>query len=150
MIKIYIFADSYKYFKEAIEEYEKRLWKTLEIVKLKPSKNKEDFLLVREETALVKEKIKKERWYKIVLSPLWKTLDTNSFYDLLEEKKQDFSQIIFVIWWANWLDYSMLKDSIDLELSLSWFTMPHFLALVVLLEQIYRTEMIKKGTDYNK
>jgi 23S rRNA pseudoU1915 N3-methylase RlmH len=29
-------------------------------------------------------------------------------------------------------------------------TMPHSLALLVILEQIYRLEMIKKGTSYDK
>jgi hypothetical protein len=38
MIKIYIFADSYKHFEEPIKEYIKRLGKSVELVKLKPIK----------------------------------------------------------------------------------------------------------------
>jgi 23S rRNA pseudoU1915 N3-methylase RlmH len=60
MIKIYIFADSYKHFESGIKEYEKRLGKTLEIVKLKPSKNSNSSLVIKEETALIIKKFEKE------------------------------------------------------------------------------------------
>jgi 23S rRNA (pseudouridine1915-N3)-methyltransferase len=43
-----------------------------------------------------------------------------------------------------------LKNYSDLELSLSDLTFPHSLALLILVEQIYRLSMIKKGTSYDK
>ena len=150
MIKIYIFADSYKHFEEPIKEYEKRLWKNISIIKLKPSKNTNDSLVIKEETSIIKSKLSSEKWFKIVLNPIWKLYSTNNFFDLIESKKMGFSNIIFVIWWAFWFNYGELNWFIDLYLSIWWFTMPHSLALLIILEQIYRLDMIKKGSDYNK
>lgn len=150
MIKIYIFADSYKHFEEAIVEYVKRLWKKCEIVKMRPTKKWTDSQIIESETFEIITKLEKEKWYKIVLSPRWKSLNTSKFYDLVEQKKHSFSDIVFCIGWALWFDYDKLKSSIDFELNLWEMTMPHSLALLVILEQIYRLEMIKKGTAYDK
>ena len=150
MIKIYIFADSYKIYDKVISEYEKRLWKELKIEKLKPFKNNNTTLVIEKETEILKKVLEKTKWYKIILSPEWKKFNTNNFYKYIEEKKQNFWNISFFIWWANGLDYKSLKSFSDLELSLSDFTLPHSLALVILVEQIYRLSMIKKGTSYNK
>lgn len=150
MIKIYIFSDSYKHFEPSIKEYEKRLNKSICLIKLKPSKNQNHELVIKEETEIIKQKLSLEKWYKIVLNPIWKIFTTSNFFDLLESKKMTYSDIIFVIWWAFWFDYEQLNWFIDLNLSLSWFTMPHSLALLVILEQIYRLELIKKWTNYDK
>lgn len=150
MYKIYIFADSYKHFEEAINEYEKRLWKYIFLNKLKPSKKSEEPLIIKDETENIIKKLEKENWYKIVLKPTWKNYKTQEFYNFINKKKQTNSSFIFIIWWALWLDYKLLKPYVDLELWLWDFTMPHSLALVILLEQIYRIEMIKKWTNYHK
>jgi len=150
MIKIYIFSDSHKHFEQSIKEYEKRLNKSICLIKLKPSKNQNHELAIKEETEIIKQKLSLEKWYKIVLDPAWKSFNTADFFSLIESKKMNFSDIIFVIWWAFWFDYNSLDKIIDLNLSLSWFTMPHSLALLVILEQIYRLEMIKKWTNYDK
>jgi len=150
MIKIYIFADSYKIYEKAILEYEKRLWRDLKIEKLKPFKNTNSDLVIEKETEILKKLLEKTKWYKIILSPEWKKFNTDKFYNFIEDKKQNFWDINFFIGWANWLDYKKLKNYSNLELSLSDFTLPHSLALLVLVEQIYRLSMIKKGTSYNK
>ena len=150
MIKIYIFADSYKIYEKAISEYEKRLGSILKIEKLKPFKNTNSTLVIEKETEVLKKVLEKTKWYKIILSPEWKRFNTDNFYDFIENKKQNYWDINFFIWWANWLNYKSLKQFSDLELSLSDFTLPHSLALVVLIEQIYRLSMIKKWTSYNK
>lgn len=150
MIKIFIVSDSNKHFEVAILEYVKRLWKTCEIVKIKPRKLDNIEQLIDSETNDVIEKISKIKWYKVVLNPTWKQLYTNDFSEFIEKNNANYSNIIFIIWWANWLNYDLLKDKIDFNLSLSYLTMPHSLALLVLLEQIYRSSMIKKWTSYNK
>ncbi len=150
MIKIYIFADSYKIYERAISEYEKRLGKDLKIEKLKPFKNSNSTLVIEKETEILKNFLEKAKWYKIILSPEWKKFDTQNFYEFIENKRQNFWDINFFIWWANWLDYKKLKVFSNSELSLSDFTLPHSLALLVLIEQIYRLSMIKKGTSYDK
>ena len=150
MIKIYIFADSYKIYDQAIWEYQKRLWKELKIEKLKPFKNQNSDLVISKETEVLEKLLQKEKWYKIILSPEGKKYSTMEFYKLLENAKQNFGNVSFFVWWANWLDYKKLQQYSDMQLSLSDFTLPHSLALLVLSEQIYRLSQIKKGTSYNK
>ncbi len=149
MIKILTICDSYKHFEEAIKEYEKRLWKKVEIVKLKPSKKDSVDEIIREETTIIKNYIEKDHSYKIVLSIAWKTFSTTSFLDLIEKKEQTFSTILFVIGWPFWLNYDELKSYIDLEISLSPMTFPHIEALLILLEQIYRIDTIRQGKSYH-
>ena len=150
MIKIYIFADSYKIYEKAILEYEKRLWKDIKIEKLKPFKNSNSDLVIKKETEILKKILEKDKAFKIIMSPEWKKFNTQNFYEYIENNKQNFWDINFYIGWANWLDYKSLKNYSNLELSLSDFTLPHSLALLVLIEQIYRLSMIKKGTSYDK
>jgi 23S rRNA (pseudouridine1915-N3)-methyltransferase len=150
MYKIIITWDSFKHFESPIKEYVKRLWKTCEIVKLKPVKNWSDSQIIEKETNNLIKFLEKQSWFKIVLNPLWKSFDTSSLYNFIEWKKQNFWNIVFIIWWALGLDYKNLKNNIDFEINLWELTMPHSLALLVLLEQIYRLEMIKKGTSYDK
>lgn len=149
MIKIIIFSDSYKHFEKSIEEYEKRLWKTIELIKLKPSKKKEEREIIEEETNILKEKLEKEKWYKILLYITWENISTEKLFELVESKKQNFSNIIFVIWWAYGVDIKKLENLIDFKLSFSKMTFPHSMAYLILLEQIYRIEMIKKGSGYH-
>ncbi len=150
MIKIYIFADSYKIYDLAIKEYQKRLWKELKIEKLKLFKNKNAELVISKETEVLEKLLQKEKGFKIILSPEGKKYNTKEFYKFIENSKQNFGNVSFFIWWANWLDYKKLQNFSDLQLSLSNFTLPHSLALLVLVEQIYRLSQIKKGTSYNK
>jgi len=147
MIKIVSFVDSYKHYDEPIKEFIKRLWKEVEIVKLKPVKNWD---IIEKETDIFKEYLNKENWFKIVLNPNWKNISTEDFYEFIESKKQNYKNIIFIIWWANWINYSKIKHLIDFELNFWKMVMPHILILLVLLEQIYRISMIKKWTSYHK
>ena len=150
MYKIIITSDSNKHFETAIKEYEKRLSRNLEIIKLKPVKNGSQKQIIEKETENLIKILEKQKWFKIVLNPIWKSFNTNKFFSFVEEKKQNFSNIIFIVWWALWIDYLKLKEYIDFELNLWEMTMPHSLALLVLIEQIYRIEMIKKWTHYDK
>lgn len=150
MIKIYIIADSYKHFDTSIKEYEKRLWKSIELVKLKPIKNWTNIQIIEKETDLLIKKIEKENSFKIVLNPKWRNLDTKEFSKLIESKQQTVWNISFIIGWAFWFSYDKLKPHISYELNFWTMTMPHSLALLVLLEQVYRIGMIKKWTSYHK
>jgi len=150
MYKIIIISDSNKHFDLPIKEYEKRLGKILEIIKIKPIKKGSDNEIIKKETEELIKKLEKLKWFKMILNPNWKNLDTKKFFSLIEEKKQNYWDIIFIIWWALGLDYEKLENFVDFSLSLWKLTMVHSLALLVLIEQIYRIEMIKKWTNYNK
>ena len=150
MIKIYVFADSHKHFKEAIFEYTKRLWKQLNLIELKPVKKWSPEQIILSETNILKEKLSKESGYKIALSPKWKNISTEEFSELIETSKNSWEKMILAIWWAHGLDYALLKDSVDLELSLWKMILPHSLALTLLLEQVYRCSEIERGSGYHK
>ncbi len=147
MIKIISFIDSFKHYEAPIKEFQKRLWKGVELLKLKPIKNGD---IISKETDILVDLLTKEKWFKIVLNPNWKNLSTEEFYDLIESKKQIYKNIIFIIGWANWIEYSKIKHLVDFEVNFWKMIMPHILIVLVLIEQIYRIWMIKKWTSYHK
>lgn len=149
MIKIIIFSDTYKHFENAIKEYEKRLGNTVEIIKLKPSKAKIESEIIKQETDVLKEKLEKIKWYKILLYIEGNNISTEDLHKLIEKNKQNYSDIIFIIGWAYWVDFDEIKDLVDYKLSFSKMTFPHSMALLILLEQIYRTTMIEKWSWYH-
>ncbi len=59
------------------------------------------------------------------------------------------SQILFVIGGSWGLDKKVL-DKANLVLSLGKITLPHSLARIILLEQLYRSQMINSGREYHK
>jgi len=150
MIKIYIFADSHKHFSDAISEYKKRLGKQVEIIELKPVKKWTPEQIILSESKVLQEKLEMQSGYKIILSPTGKNISTKEFRTIIEGQKNSWNKIILAIWWANGLDYTLLKNSIDLELSLWKMILPHSLAFTVILEQIYRCSEIERGSGYHK
>lgn len=150
MIEIYIFADSHKHFSEGISEYIKRLGKTVKIQEIKPIKKGNSKQIILAETEAVREKLLREEGYKILLSPGGGNISTENLWKLLETQKNSWNKITFIIWWANGLDYSLLQNSVNLELSLGNMILPHSLAFMILLEQIYRCNEIERGSGYHK
>lgn len=144
-IKIISVSDSDKHFQSAIEEYTKRLWKTIEIITVKPEKNWNNEQIISKETDKIIEKISKIQWYKIVLNLNGKNLDTFEFKNIVEKE----NNVIFIIWWPYWIDYNKLKEHINMEISFGKITLPHWLAKLTLLEQIYRSDSIIKWKEYH-
>ena len=149
MIKIISFVDSFKHYEEPIKEFQKRLGKQVNFIKLKPSKRKESNLIIDDESKVLVKFLEKEKWYKVLLYIDSRQLSTMDFYKLVEEKQMQYSNIIFIIWWAYWVDYELLKNNIDLKISFSPMTFPHAQAIMMLFEQIYRTSCIKKWVKYH-
>lgn len=150
MIKIYIFADSHKHFSSAISEYIKRLGKNIEVIELKPIKKWNPEQIITSETQILREKLEKEQSYKVILSPKGKNISTEQLANLIQDKKNSWEKISYIIGWANGLDYRALKDIVDFEMSFGAMTFPHSLAFLLLLEQIYRCSEIEKGSGYHK
>lgn len=149
MIKILTICDSFKHFEEPVKEYKKRLWKKVEIIKLKPSKKDTIDEIVKEETRVIIDKLSNISAFKIVLSIEWKAFSTTEFMNFLEYKFQNNWEIVFVIGWPYWLNYVELKKHIDFDISFSPMTFPHIEALVILLEQLYRIDTIKMKKSYH-
>jgi len=149
MINIIYIADSSKHFEQAIKEYEKRLSKNIKLVKIKPTKNWEKNQIIQKDTENINKFLKKQKdSFNIMMSLDWEQLDTLSFSSFLEKKMDRWTVINFIIWWAFGLDESKLQN-IDYKLNLSKLTFPHSLALLILLEQVYRAFQIIQGRSYH-
>lgn len=79
----------------------------------------------------------------VALDERGKEYSTRQFADLLK------SETAFVIGGAEGLDPSV-KNEASLQLRLSAMTLPHALAQVVLLEQIYRAATLLTGHPYHR
>ncbi len=150
MIKIIIVIDSYKHFETSVKEYEKRLGKSVQVLKIKPEKNWSNQEIIDKETKKIIEKLEKEKWYKVILNPVWKEYTTEQFLALVEKSQKDLANIVFIIGWAYGPNYESLQPYVDSSLSLWKMTFPHPMAFTLLLEQCYRVGMIKAWKSYHK
>jgi len=143
-------SDSDKHFDTAIAEYKKRMWKSLEIINIKPIKYGEREIIITKETDLLIDKIKKikkklpessvfllTKWWK-----QWSTESLNTYINISQT-------YIFIIWWPYGMDEEKLASYVQKSMSFGLQTMPHGLAKLVLLEQLYRVSMIDKGRQYH-
>jgi len=87
----------------------------------------------------------RERDYVVLLSPEGRSFDSHGFSDWMEERRRDGRDVCFVIGGPKGLSL----DHCDLKLSLGPMTLPHQLARVVLLEQLYRAHKILAGEPYH-
>jgi 23S rRNA (pseudouridine1915-N3)-methyltransferase len=85
-----------------------------------------------------------ERAYKVLLASDGRELDSVAFSRWLEERRQNGRDVCFVIGGPKGLDLEA-----DMRLSLGPMTLPHQLARVVLLEQLYRAHKILAGEPYH-
>lgn len=87
-----------------------------------------------------------ERAFTVLLDAGGRALDSEAFAGWLEERRQDGRELAFVIGGA----YGAPElDRVDMRLSLGPMTLPHQLARVVLLEQLYRGHRILAGEPYH-
>lgn len=85
----------------------------------------------------------------VALDETGKTMTSPAFAELLREKIADGKSPVFLIGGSWGLDQTV-RDRADLLLSFGKMTLPHGLARVVLLEQLYRAAMISSGRTYHK
>jgi 23S rRNA (pseudouridine1915-N3)-methyltransferase len=86
-----------------------------------------------------------ERAFVVLLASDGKELDSIEFSKFLEERRQSGRDLCFVVGGPRGLDL----DSCDMRLSLGRMTLPHQLARVVLLEQLYRANKIIAREPYH-
>ena len=73
------------------------------------------------------------------------TYDSEGFSAFIEDRRMSGRDLCFVIGGAFGLDL----PGADHRLSLGWMTLPHQLARVVLVEQLYRAHKIIAGEPYH-
>ena len=86
-----------------------------------------------------------ERAHLVLLASDGREFDSIEFSEWLEQRRQDGRDICFVIGGPRGLDL----EQCDTRLSLGRLTLPHQLARVVLLEQLYRAHKILAGEPYH-
>lgn len=146
-----------KFYRDAIEEYAKRLSRycKLEICEVTdektpdlPSEAQKSQILKKEAERM--DKYLKQDAYVIALAIEGKKMSSEQFADCIDQLGiTGTSHIAFVIGGSLGLDESILKRA-DRKLSFSDMTFPHQLMRVILLEQIYRGYRIISGEPYHK
>jgi len=139
-----------KFFKDAIEEYSKRLSKytKLEIIEVKdydlgnPMLNKD-----KEKDEIKKHLSSKD--FVITLEIEGNELSSVEFSKKLNNFLINNFNIIFVIGGSDGLHDEIKKVS-NYKLSFSKMTFPHQLFRIILLEQIYRAYKINNNESYHK
>ncbi len=146
-----------KFYRDAIEEYAKRLSKycKLDIIEVddektpdKASESVEDQIKLKEAQRILS-KIKDDSCV-ITLEILGKKLDSPGFAKMIDQiGLGGKSHIQFVIGGSLGLHSSVSKRA-DRHISFSDMTFPHQLMRVILLEQIYRGYRIISNEPYHK
>jgi 23S rRNA (pseudouridine1915-N3)-methyltransferase len=85
-----------------------------------------------------------ERAFSVLLSSDGRTFDSEGLAEWLEERRRDGRDLCFVIGGPKGLELQA-----DMRLSLGPMTLPHQLARVVLLEQIFRAHKILAREPYH-
>ncbi|BCU77078.1 23S rRNA (pseudouridine(1915)-N(3))-methyltransferase RlmH [Luteolibacter sp. LG18] len=132
------------YAKDGIAEYLKRLGRysqvTMELVKAGGSEEVSQRLLE-----------KSEGMYRIAMDERGERLTTAELYKRFDalEHRGDVKCVAFLIGASDGHTPELRKKA-DMVLSLSALTLQHELALVVLLEQLYRLASMKAGSPYHR
>jgi 23S rRNA (pseudouridine1915-N3)-methyltransferase len=127
-------------FKELDAFYRERIrpYCRVEIVELKEKGD------IESETALIKNAVT-EGSFVVALREEGANLNSVEFSTLLKNKFETHGEICFVIGGAY--GYNHINE--DISVSIAPWTLPHQLARIVLLEQIYRSFSIMKGSGYH-
>jgi 23S rRNA (pseudouridine1915-N3)-methyltransferase len=83
--------------------------------------------------------------YKVLLTTGGEQMDSLQFAKFIGERRESARDLCFVIGGPRGLDL----DACDLKLSFGQMTLPHQLARVVLIEQIYRAHKILAREPYH-
>jgi 23S rRNA (pseudouridine1915-N3)-methyltransferase len=86
-----------------------------------------------------------DRSFTVLLAADGKTFDSEGFSGFLEQRRQAGLDLVFVIGGPRGIDL----EHCDMRLSLGPMTLPHQLARVVLLEQLYRGHKILAREPYH-
>lgn len=132
------------YAKAGVEEYLKRLSRSggYELVVIKAGSREEVSTRLLERS---------HGCYRVALDERGECLTTRRFAEKIDalEMRGDVKTVAFLIGAADG-HTPELRDACDLILTLSPFTLQHELALLVLMEQLYRVASLKSGSPYHR
>ena len=138
------------FFREAIQEYQKRLSKytKLEIIELPDYTNGNAQENKKKEALLIQKQIGPKD-YVITLEIEGRTFSSEQIAEKIDDLFQNYSTITFVIGSSTGLS-NKIKNRSNYKLSFSKLTFPHGLFRGILLEQIYRAFKINNNENYHK
>ena len=138
------------FYREAIQEYQKRLSKytKLEIIELPDVTTSNIEENIKKEGNMIQKYINSKD-YIVTLEIEGTQVSSESFANKIDSIYQTNSTITFIIGGSYGLD-SRIKQKSHWSLSFSKMTFPHQLFRVVLLEQIYRAYKIQNHESYHK
>ena len=87
--------------------------------------------------------------FKIALEITGQAISSHEFATLIKQALLNYKTLDFIIGGAFGLD-TKISGAAQTKISLSKMTMPHMLAKIVLLEQIYRAQTILQNHPYHK
>ena len=145
-----------EYARIGVAEYTKRIrrFRTCEcfVVPEEPAAKKytASHRVEREGASILKRLSTLGSMYLIVVDPAGKQLETPGFARLLERQCYDSARTLaFVVGGPDGVA-RIVKEKADMLLGLSRMTLPHDMARLLLVEQIYRGLTIIKGLPYDR
>lgn len=136
-----------KYFKEAIDEYQKRISKYTKINIIEVADEAVGDILKKEANYILK--YIDERDYVITLEIEGEILNSIELANKIDKIFITNPNITFIIGGSYGL-HKDIKNRSNLALSFSKLTFPHQLFRIILLEQIYRCFKINNNESYHK
>lgn len=122
----------------------------LEIIEVRDGGRRDNrSALAREEEGKALLKAIPETAQVVALTRLGKAESSSQFAGRLEGWRDRGQDVAFIIGGAHGIDESVLKRA-NHQLSISSWTLPHELARLTLLEQLYRACTILRGEPYHK
>jgi 23S rRNA (pseudouridine1915-N3)-methyltransferase len=136
--------------REALSEYTRLIsnFFKIEVVSIKEKSFFETSARLKKEEEEVL-KLISDNCFLVVLDEKGKSLNTEEFASFLDTASLLSKEIVFVVGSDVGVS-NELKNRANLVLSLSSLTLAHQIALIVLLEQIYRAATILKGHPYHR
>lgn len=145
------------FYLSAAAEYEKRLkgFCGFHLIELQEVRLPEDPSpaqiagALEKEAELVFAKIPKGAWL-CALTPEGQSLSSEALADKLKDVKVSGKSSACFFIGSSFGMSPRLKKAADFRLSMSSMTFPHHLARIMVLEQLYRAEVIQAGSKYHK
>lgn len=139
-------ADSDKHFAFCVAEYTKRLGKDCQIVTLKPKRYDHHDKIIQEETDLIIKTLERYQGaYTIACSREGKMVDTMEIVQIITWH----SHCVWIVGGAFGYDEYRINQAVDYKVAFWSITLQHTMTKLILLEQIYRSQMIIQGRSYH-
>jgi 23S rRNA (pseudouridine1915-N3)-methyltransferase len=87
--------------------------------------------------------------YKVVLAIGGNQFSTEQLADFLDKRAPEGREVCFIVGGPEGLPQSVIEQA-DLTWSFSKLTFPHDLAMVILLEALYRASTVNSGHPYHR